>query len=124
MPSANSSSNFTHVFYWIYWIQQANDTYDQLPGTLTKPGKPDGDRKYHLKKMLNIIWKWVTRPRTDQQRQATTGMTFSCPPREQATPGHVAAKAALNSSEGLPGWSIVISCLHVGQLSQEDVKYH
>jgi hypothetical protein len=59
------------VFYLIYWIKQASDTYDQLPGTLTKPGKPDGDRKYHLKKMLNIIWKWVTRPRTDQQRQAT-----------------------------------------------------
>jgi hypothetical protein len=79
------------------------------------PQSADVRRDRYVEDILNVIWKWVTRPRTEDELQAVIGLDCSCSDIEQRHLCHkIAESGALRfGAKPCPGWLVVDICLQI-----------
>jgi hypothetical protein len=122
-------SNFTHVRRQLVQQLRALPSSDACPCLLTFYIN-HGDYALVLlnktsrastiqgvEKTFNIVWEWVTRPRTEDELQALIDMKCSCSPDDRSTPDHIAGADILALSSFSPGWCIITDCLQPGALA-------
>jgi hypothetical protein len=61
-----------------------------------------------------MFWKWVTRPRTDEELRALVDLECSCSPTERQEADHVLGERKAASLGFAPAWLIIEDCLYPG----------
>jgi hypothetical protein len=106
---------------WILHIHDANKI-------LAKG--PHEDLERYVGKIFDLVWKWATRLRTDEELQILLDRKCTCSPEERRTIMHRAKRPAQwASADSSPGWQVVGACLEVvAQVDETDVvplnKFH
>jgi hypothetical protein len=57
----------------------------------------------YVGKMFDIMWEWVTRPRSEADMQAILGMHCACSARERRTDDHARGEIMQDASKSIPG---------------------
>jgi hypothetical protein len=97
------------VFLLIYWIGHVRHAHRS-----TKDSPNDRKMAQWVIKMLDLVWEWVTRPRSDKKRHGLAGMVCLCSPDEQSMPDHVHGRDTITKSQSTPGRFFVNECLIAG----------
>jgi hypothetical protein len=77
-----------------------------------------------VSKVFDLIWEWVTRPRTEQEVRTIIKMKCTCTPEERRADDHTELLDTEEwmSPDAIAGWLMVDACLYVGSTVVPDCK--
>jgi hypothetical protein len=86
--------------------------YVHVPGVSLHTASQEKVDRY-VNKMFDIIWEWITRPRSDEEMKAVIGMQCSCSAHERrVNVDHKHGEEVYVASKGAPGWSLIRACFY------------
>jgi hypothetical protein len=96
----------------IGWISYAHSAYNLIH----QAHHSGDDIEKYLRRMWNMLWKWFTIARTDEELRAVVGMECSCSPEDRRQPDHLhGEKVSATCLDLDPGWRIVVNCTYPEQ---------
>jgi hypothetical protein len=97
------------VYLLIGWIDYAHSAYNEIH----QAHDSGYDIERYLKRMCNMLWKWFTIVRTNEELRAVVGMDCSCSPEDRREPDHLYGQELSTTRLNLdPGWRVVMNCLY------------
>jgi hypothetical protein len=96
------------VYLLVVWVNSAQSDY-----TVPPPAPRTSEILERLsRRIMNMFWKWVTRPRTDEELRALVDLECSCSPNERQEADHELGKRKTASLGFAPAWLIIEDCLY------------
>jgi hypothetical protein len=113
LPKANAC-----IYLLLDWVFSVHRPVEMAPFS---PATADGRR---AEIMLDDVWEWVIRPRTNLELLAILNMECSCSEEERRAADHASGEKMDIAPDSSPGWCLVIACflLAIGQAYIDDVQ--
>jgi hypothetical protein len=97
------------VYLLLDLVLPAHEAYN----ILQKKTLPDIDS--YATHMFDLMWEWITRPRTSSELQSIVDMQCLCSPVDKRTPSHVRGQETfISRPAGTLGWCFLSHCLFPG----------